>query len=240
MDFDRELVSGVLLRRYKRFLADVTLPDGSTTTAHCANPGSMLGLAVPGSRVWLEPNDDPKRKLRYSWKLVELDDGELVGIDTGLPNRLVSRALANQGIAELRGYGSIRREVGYGRSSRVDFLLSEPGLPDAYVEVKNVHLSREQGLAEFPDSVTARGAKHLDELAGMVSLGHRGVMLYLVQRMDCTAFRLAADIDPAYARAFERARSAGVETLCYDTAISVSGIRLGSRLPVDPASQGGP
>ena len=240
MDFDRELVSGILLRRYKRFLADVTLRDGSTTTAHCANPGSMLGLAAPGSRVWLEPNDDPKRKLRYSWKLVELADGELVGIDTGLPNRLLSRVLANREVPELRDYGNIRREVGYGKSSRVDFLLTEPGLPDAYVEAKNVHLSRKGGLAEFPDSVTARGAKHLDELAGMVSLGCRGIMLYLVQRMDCTAFRLAADIDPAYARAFDKARSAGVEMLCYDTAITVGGVSLGARLPVDPAPQSRP
>ncbi len=236
MEFQRLLIPGVLERRYKRFLADVTLEDGSSVTAHCPNPGSMLGLADPGSRVWLEPNDDPRRKLRFSWKILELGDGQLVGIDTSLPNRLMAHVLRNRKLPELSAYGSVRPEVRYGTSSRVDFLLSEPGLPNAYVEIKNVHLCREPGLAEFPDSVTARGTRHLGELSA-VAREHRSVMIYIVQRMDCRWFRLAADIDPAYARAYDAARTAGVDMLCYGTDISTQAISLGPRLWIDPEPQ---
>ena len=217
MRFQTELVPARLIRRYKRFLADCMLEDGTEVTAHCANPGSMMGLADPGMRIWLEPNDDPKRKLRYGWRLVDHENGHFTGVDTSLPNRAVKAALEARQIAELAAYGTVRPEVKYGENSRIDFLLTEPGLLDAYVEVKSVTLRREEGLAEFPDSVTKRGAKHLGELAQMAEEGHRAVSLYLVQRTDCTAFRVAADIDPGYAAAFTNARAAGLETLVIGT-----------------------
>ena len=232
MRFQTPLVPARLIRRYKRFLSDMTLEDGSEVTAHCANPGSMLGLKAPGLRCWLEPNDDPKKKLRYGWRMAELPGGHWAGIDTSLPNRVVKEALANGAIPELAAYGSVRPEVAYGARSRVDFLLSEPGLPDAYVEVKNVHFRRDSDWAEFPDSVTARGARHLDELATMVAHGHRAVMVYLVQRTDCARFRLAGDLDPTYAAAFARAHAAGVEAICYDCAISPQHITLRAPIPV--------
>ena len=233
MRFQTPLVPGRLIRRYKRFLADVELEGGGVVTAHCPNPGSMMGLSDPGLRVWLEPNDDPKKKLKYGWRLAELPDGHWSGIDTAVPNRVVAEALAARGVAELSAYGTVRAEVPYGTRSRVDFVLTEPGLPDAYVEVKNVHLRRDDDWAEFPDSVTTRGAKHLRELAEMVAAGHRAVMLYLVQRTDCGRLKMAADLDPGYAGAFAAARGAGVETICYDTAISTDGVDLRRALRID-------
>ena len=210
MNFAQPLIPGRLIRRYKRFLADVELEDGRKVTAHCANPGSMLGLKEPGLKIWLEPNDDPKRKLKYAWKLVELESG-LAGIDTGVPNKVVKEALHAGLIPELAAYASIRPEQKYGNNSRIDFLLTEPGLPDAYVEVKNVHLMRTPGLAEFPDSVTARGAKHLGDLAMEVERGNRAVMLYVVQMDGPDRFDLARDIDPTYARTFGSSFFAGCQ-----------------------------
>lgn len=232
MRFARPLVRGTLVRRYKRFLADVMLEDGTAVTAHCANPGAMLGLNAPGTAVWIEPTDAPGRKLAHSWRLVELPGG-LVGIDASLPNRLVAEALAERQVPALAGYATVRPEVRYGTRSRVDFLLTGSGLPDAYVEVKNVHLSRAAGLAEFPDSVTARGARHLGELAAMVAAGHRAVMLYVVQRTDCTRFRVTGDLDPAYARAFALAHAGGVETIAHATRITPEGVWLDRALPVE-------
>ena len=232
MRFAAPLVPARLVRRYKRFLADVELDDGRIATAHCPNPGSMAGLAEPGMRIRLMPAG-PGRKLAWSWKLVELPGGHWAGIDTAVPNAVVGEALRAGAIAELSGYASVRAEVAYGARSRVDFLLDGPGRPAAYVEVKNVHLRRAGDLAEFPDCVTARGARHLDELAAMVRAGHRAVILYLVQRTDCARMRLAADIDPAYAAAAQRAREAGVEVLCHGTRVDPSGVTLGPRLPVE-------
>jgi sugar fermentation stimulation protein A len=230
MLFAEPLVRGTLLRRYKRFLADVMLEDGREVTAHCANPGAMLGLNAPGSVVWLEPSPDPRRKLGFAWRLVELGAGHFAGIDTGVPNRIVAEALAAGAVPALAGYATVRPEVRYGAASRIDFLLSGPGLPDAYVEVKNVHLRREADWAEFPDSVTARGARHLREMAAMVATGHRAVTLYVVQRSDCAGFRLAEDLDPGYALAFRAARDAGVETLAYGTRITREGVWLAGPL----------
>ncbi len=233
MRFQTPLVPARLIRRYKRFLADVTLEsDGREVIAHCPNPGAMLGLAQPGMRVWLEPNDDPKKKLKFGWRLAELEDGHLAGIDTSVPNRVVGEALRAGLVPELADYSNVRPELKYGANSRVDFLLSEPGLRDCYVEVKNVHLRRDGDLAEFPDCVTARGAKHLDELSAMVAEGHRAVMLYLVQRTDCTRFDLARDLDPAYGIAFDRARKAGVEAISIGTMISHDGVEIGRPIPV--------
>jgi sugar fermentation stimulation protein A len=211
MRFDVPLVTGRLIKRYKRFLADVTLDDGGAEiTAHCANSGSMMGLKDPGIKVWLTPNDDPKRKLKYSWEMLEID-GAMVGINTSRPNGLVEEAIEAGRIPELVGYEKLRREVKYGKNSRIDILLEGEGDKRTYVEVKNVTLARENGIAEFPDAVTARGAKHLDELADMVREGHRSAMVFLIQRDDCDALVLARDIDPKYGEAFDAAVKAGVE-----------------------------
>lgn len=232
MNWPTPLIPARLIRRYKRFLADCELETGEVITAHCPNPGAMTGLNMPGLRVWLEPNNDPRKKLKYGWRLAELPGGGWAGIDTGVPNRVVGEALHAGMIAELAEYADIKPEVKYGTGSRIDFLLSGPNLPDCYVEVKNVHLRRTGDWAEFPDSVTKRGAKHLDELALRVAAGDRAVMLYLIQRDDCARLRLAGDIDPAYAAAFDQAMAAGVEVLAYGTAISVEQVTLTNRLPV--------
>jgi sugar fermentation stimulation protein A len=231
MRFQTQLVPARLIRRYKRFLADCVLEKtGKEVTAHCANPGSMMGLAEPGSRIWLEPNDDPKKKLNYGWRLVDHENGHFTGVDTALPNRAMRAALMAGEVAPLAAYSYVRPEVKYGENSRIDFLLREDGLPDAYVEVKSVTLSRQAGLAEFPDSVTKRGAKHLGELAKMAQAGHRAVLLYLVQRTDCTEMQLAADIDPTYAAAFEAARAAGLETYAIGTHITPEAVILAKPL----------
>ena len=230
MRFAAPLIPALLIRRYKRFLADVRLEDGREVTVHCANSGSMLGLATPGMRIWVEPNDDPKRKLRYGWRLVELPDGHFVGVDTGLPNRLVKAALLAGTVPGLPVYDTVRAEVKYGQNSRIDFLLETSGKPDNYLEVKSVTLCRRPGLAEFPDSVTKRGAKHLVELSHMVAQGQRATLLYLVQRSDCSTVAVASDIDPGYAAAFTQARANGVAVICVDCNLSPEEITLGKTI----------
>jgi sugar fermentation stimulation protein A len=235
MRFSAPLTPATLIARYKRFLADVRLASGETVTAHCANPGAMLGLMEPGARVWLSRSANPKRKLGYSWELVEVDFGggvELVGINTANPNALAAEALAQARIAELAGYDSIRREVRYGENSRVDFLLESRGRPPCYVEIKNVHLMRQQGLAEFPDSVTQRGAKHLVELAAMAAQGARAVMLYLVQIGSAERFALARDIDGAYAAAFDRARACGIEAIAHRCRLTHDAIEVAAPIAI--------
>lgn len=227
MRFATPLVPGTLIRRYKRFLSDVRLDDGSEVVAHCPNPGAMTGLAEPGMRVWLEPNDDPRKKLRFGWRLTELGDGRLAGVDTSVPNRVVGEALRAGAVEGLAG--EVRAEVPYGERSRVDFTVG-----DALVEVKNVHFLREGDWAEFPDSVTARGARHLDEMAAAARQGRRAVTIYLIQRPDCARLRLARDLDPRYAEAFDRAAAAGVEAMAFGTTITTEGVWLGPRLPVAP------
>ncbi|KEJ90860.1 DNA/RNA nuclease SfsA [Sulfitobacter donghicola] len=236
MRFQTDLVPARLIRRYKRFLADCRLEDGREITAHCANPGSMMGLALEGSKVWLEPNDDPKKKLDYGWRLVDHENGHFTGVDTSLPNRVLRAALEAGEISALSAYKTVRPEVKYGTNSRIDFLLSQDGLPDAYVEVKSVTLCRSEGQAEFPDSVTARGAKHMGELAKVAQQGHRAVLLYLVQRTDCTHVDIASDIDPNYAQAHAAATKAGVETLCIGTQITPEGISISSPLALGRAA----
>ena len=204
MRFPDPLIRGALIQRYKRFLADVELDTGEVVTAHCANSGSMMGLTEPGSEVWLSPARNPDRKLRYSWEMIRVGNG-LVGVHTAHPNRIVEEAVRAGRIDELAGYDNVRREVRYGKNSRIDLLLEGGGRPPCYVEIKSVTLRRER-RAEFPDAVTARGTKHLGELSDVVAGGGRAVMLYLIQREDCQAFSVAGDIDPAYAEAFARAR----------------------------------
>ena len=235
MLFKTPLVPARLIRRYKRFLADVELADGDVITVHVANPGGMTGLQTPGALVWLSKSSNPSRKLPYSWELVEADFGagsELVGVNTGHPNLIVAEALAIGAIPELAGYSSIRREVRYGTASRVDFLLEHPDQPPCYLEVKNVHLMRTPGHAEFPDAVTARGARHLDELARVHAAGARAVMLFVIQIASATRFALARDIDPAYGRAFDHARAAGVDMLAYTCRLSAAGITLAAPVPI--------
>ncbi len=232
MRFATPLVPARLIRRYKRFLADVRLDDGSEVTAHCANPGSMMGLADPDMKVWLEPNDDPKKKLKYGWRLVDHENGHFTGVDTSVPNKALKAALLAHEIPSLPTYSMVRSEVKYGENSRIDFLLSGDG-PDTYVEIKSVTLSREEGVAEFPDSVTARGTKHLVELEKMVSDGHHAVMFYLVQRTDCTSMRLAADIDLAYADAFASAKASGVVAMAHACHINPAEITLGPPLTLE-------
>ncbi len=231
MEFPHPLRRATLIRRYKRFLSDHRLDDGSAVTAHVANPGAMTGLLADGAETWLSPAMNPKRKLPFGWEMVRVGAG-LVGVNASRPNGLVAGALAAGAIPALAGYGRIRREVPYGERSRVDFVLEAEGRPPCYVEVKNVHLRRGPHAA-FPDSVTARGTRHLRELAQAAAEGARAVMLYIVQREDCARFTLAADIDPTYAAAFAEARARGVEALCHACRLSTEGIAVDRALPID-------
>jgi sugar fermentation stimulation protein A len=235
MRFPSPLVRGTLIQRYKRFLADVRLDDGRLITATCPNTGSMMGLVAPGSVVWLSETDSPTRKYRFTWELVEADLGKgptLVGINTNHPNKLVAEAVAARRIKHLAGYPEARREVKYGKNSRIDLLLqcADKGL--CYVEVKNVHFSRRDGLAEFPDSVTERGAKHLAEMSDMVRQGHRAVMVYLIQRGDAKKLAFARDIDPAYGAAFDLAAAAGVEAIALRCRMSTEQIVADKPVPI--------
>ena len=235
MKFPSPLQRGTLLKRYKRFLADVTLESGETITASCPNTGSMMGLSSPGLGVWVSHNDSPTRKYRHTLELVEVGSGlkpTLVGINTGLPNKIVAEAIAAGAIAPLVGYANMKGEVKYGANSRIDILLDDPAKGLCYVEIKNVHLLRSKGLAEFPDSVTVRGAKHLDEMASMVANGHRAVMVYLIQRGDVQRLAIAADIDPDYATAFGRARAAGVEAIACRCSVSPKSVEVEMLVPI--------
>jgi sugar fermentation stimulation protein A len=235
MRFGSTLIPATLARRYKRFLADVVLETGEMLTVHVANPGAMTGLDRPFSRVWLSDSGNPMRQLLYTWELVEVDLGngpELVGVNTVYPNLLVADILETGLIPQLRDYSSIRREVKYGANSRVDFLLESPMRPPCYLEVKNVHLMRQPRLAVFPDCVTARGAKHLDALAGVAATGARAVLLFVIQIPSADRFAVARDIDPAYGAAFDRARAAGVEMLAWRCAVTVDGIEIAAPVPI--------
>ena len=231
MRFAEPLVEGRLVRRYQRFLAEVDTAAGRVT-AHCPNTGSMLGCAEPGMRVWLSPAANPARKLAWTWELVEALPGVVVGMHTGRSNGLVREAIEAGRVAELAGYGLIRPEVKYGAGSRIDFLLQGPGRADCYVEVKNVTAAVEGGVGWFPDAVTARGARHLRELAAMVAAGHRAVLVFCVQRGDVAEVRPADHIDPAYGRALRDALAAGVEVLALGATVTPQAIALTRRLAV--------
>lgn len=234
MRFQTPLIEGRLLRRYKRFLADVELASGEIVTAHCPNSGSMLSVKDPGSAVWISRSEVATRKLAYTWELIRVAD-TLVGINTNRPNRIVAEALMLGTIAELTGYPTIRPEVRYDLNSRIDLLLSGDGRPPCYVEIKNVTLKRDpapDGDVQFPDAVTARGLKHLDALIGRVHAGERAAMLYLAQRDDCSTLSFAGDIDPAYAAGVSRAAAAGVEVLAYKCQVSCEAIQVVGRIPI--------
>ncbi len=224
------MLRGRLASRYKRFFADVLLDDGRAITAHCPNPGAMLGLNTPGLPVWVSAAEGAKRKLPWTLELVEADGG-LVGINTLHPNRLVAEALAEDRIPELTGYATHRREVKYAEASRVDFLLEAPDRPRCWLEIKNCHLRRAGSLAEFPDCVAARSARHLGDLAAEVAKGDRAVALFVVQRTDCDAFAACRDLDPKFADALERAAEAGVEVLVYGCEIGTIAIRIDEPIP---------
>lgn len=235
MDFPQPLMRGTLVSRYKRFFADVVLENGAAVTAHCPNPGAMLGVNTPGLPIWLSKSDAPKRKLAHTLEFVEVD-GAMVGVNTMHPNRLVAEALAADAIPELGGYATHRREVKYGEASRVDFLLEHPDRPPCWLEIKNCHLSRTKGLAEFPDCVAARSSKHLRELEAMAAAGERAVVLFVVQRTDCESFRACTELDPKFAAALDQAAAAGVEVLVYATQMSPRAVSLSHRIPWTPTS----
>ncbi|WP_417424160.1 DNA/RNA nuclease SfsA [Hoeflea sp.] len=233
MQFDPPLIPARLVHRYKRFLFDAVLDSGEAITGSCPNTGSMLGLTTPGSRIYLTEHAGSKtRKYHHALELVEAD-GTLVGINTGRPNRLVEEAIKEGLLGSLGHYAELKREQKYGINSRIDMLLDDPVRGKAYVEVKNVHFCRQPGLAEFPDSVTSRGAKHLEELGDMAEAGHRAIMVYLIQRSDVDRLRLCRDLDKTYATAFDRAMKRGVEACAIRCKITAEQIRAESVVPVE-------
>ena len=232
MKLPQPLIQGFLIKRYKRFLADIELEDGRVITAHTPNTGSMKGCCIPGSRVWLRDSGNSARKYPLSWELVEVAPEVLVGINTGLPNKLVRECLESNTISELRGYRNIRSEVPYGReNSRIDLLLEEGPGGSCYVEIKNVTLV-EDNIGLFPDAVSSRGTKHLRELGEMARLGHRAVIFYCVQRCDAREVRPADTIDPEYGDALRTAIAGGVEAIAYRASVSPETIKLERSLPV--------
>ena len=229
MQLPKPLYCGTLIKRYKRFLADIRLESGENITAHCPNPGRMTGLSNPGSRVWVSCSPNPNRKLPFTVELIEADGG-LVGVNTHHPNKIVREAIEAHRIAQLKGYNSLRTEVKYAERSRVDILLEDEKIGRCWVEVKNVHLRRDSresnGTAEFPDSVTVRGSRHIEDLVDQIKIGDKSVLIFLIQRMDCKDFKIARDIDPFYYETLLRGMENGLEVLCFDTNITLSSILL--------------
>ncbi len=223
MNFKETLILGKLIKRYKRFFADVRIGK-NVITAHCPNTGSMMGLLRQGNNVWISKSDDPKRKLKYTLQIIE-DKNSKVGINTHLTNKIVLDALKNKKIKKFKNFNKIRREFKFGKNTRFDFLLEEKGLK-VLIEVKNVTLSRKKGIAEFPDAITARGLKHLKELLKAKKKGYKIYLFYVIQREDCNKFKLANDIDPEYCKFLEKAVKKKLNILCYDCKFSLKGIKL--------------
>ena len=227
------LIPARLIRRYKRFLADVEMESGETITVHTPNTGSMLGCSDPGSRIWLRDSENPKRKYLYSWDITEAADGVLIGVNTGIPNLLVAEAIENGVIKELQGYETIRQEVRYGsENSRIDLLLTDPEKPDCYIEIKNVTTCDDEGFGFFPDAVSSRATKHLRELMGVVEEGKRAVLCFCVQRGDVEQVRPADEIDPLYGRQLREALGAGVEAIAYRARVTPQEVILETGIPV--------
>ncbi|MEO9654310.1 DNA/RNA nuclease SfsA [Marinomonas sp.] len=232
MDFPTVLLAGRLIKRYKRFLADIELDSGELITAHCPNTGSMKRCQQDNARVWVSKSDNPKRKLAYTWEIVEVDEQHLACINTGYPNKLVGEAIANGVISELAGYDQQKAEVKYGEKSRIDWLLSKDTGELCYVEVKNVTLLEEDGKGYFPDAVTERGKKHLYEMAEMVKQGHRAVMFFCVSHTGIDGVAPAGYIDPKYAQAFTDVLASGVEVIAYKVDISPKTMAVSHSIPV--------
>lgn len=232
MIFSPTLIPARLVRRYKRFLFDAVLDNGSEITGFCPNTGSMRGLTEPGSRIWLSQHETATRKYAHALELVETD-GTVVGVNTAMPNRIAEEAILAGLVPELSGFSTLKREQRYGRNSRIDILLEDETKGSVHVEVKNVHFIRKAGLAEFPDSVTTRGAKHLDEMGDLVETGRRAAMLFVIQRADCDRLRICADLDPGYGRAFTRAICRGVEGYAVSCRLDPFKIVPESLIPID-------
>lgn len=224
---------GTLLARRQRFLADIRLDDGRQILAHCPNTGRMLGYSAPGLTVWASERPPGTGRCAWTWELAEVGDA-LVGVHPARANALALEAIAAGCIPELAGYAQLRREVRYGRGSRIDLLLSSPGRADCYVEVKSVTAADSDGLGLFPDAVSDRALRHLAELEQVAADGARAVLLFCVQRADVLALRAAAEIDPAYARGLTRARAAGVEGLAWQCQVSLQQIVLQRPVPLLP------
>ena len=232
MDFPTPLIEGRLIKRYKRFLSDVELPSGEVVVAHCPNTGSMKRCQQDNARVWLSKSTNPKRKLGYTWELVEVDGEHLACINTGLPNKLVGEAIENNVVKELLGYSGLKAEVKYGGNSRIDWLLTGSEGQKCYVEVKNVTLLEEDGNGYFPDAVTDRGRKHLYELAKMVEEGHRAVLFFCVSHSGIDSVSPAVHIDEKYALAFVEVLKKGVEVLAYKVDITTGKMVVSHSIPV--------
>ena len=229
MNFNKKLISGEFIKRYKRFFVDVRIGD-LTVTAHCPNTGSMMGLLKRGNKVWLSKADNPKRKLKYTLQVIE-DHNSKVGINTHLTNKIVLDALKKKNIKIFKDLIEIQQEVKFNDNTRFDFLLIEK-IKKTFIEVKNVTLSRKKGLAEFPDAITSRGLKHIKELLNARRKGYETYLLYLIQRDDCNKFKLARDIDPEYSKLLKKAVKKKLKILCYDCKFSSKGIKLNRKIQV--------
>ncbi len=224
-----QLTPGILVKRYKRFMADVRLQTGETVTAHCPNSGRMTSCCEPGRKVYLSYHNNPRRKLKYTWELIEMPSS-LVGVNTLIPNRLAAHSIETGQVESLRGYDSIKKEVKVGNHTRLDLVLQKDACDRCYVEIKNCTLVV-NGIAQFPDAVTVRGLKHLETLRQLVSDGYRSVIFYLIQRTDATLFKPADSIDPAYGKALRLAAAGGVKILVYDVHINLQTITLNHEIP---------
>jgi len=226
-----ELIPGILLKRYKRFLADVKLESGEIVTAHCPNTGSMKGCSEPGRTIYLSSHKNPKRKYKYTWELIAMPTS-LVGVNTLVPNRLVFKSIYEKLIPELSEYDHIEREVKVGEHSRIDLMLNDGDTKRCYIEIKNCTLVS-KAIAQFPDAVTSRGLKHIAELENLAKAGHRSMMFYFIQRTDAQVFRPADHIDPEYGRRLRQAVGKGIEVLAYDVRINLQGIELNKNIPCE-------
>tara|TARA_Y100000590_G_scaffold421580_1_gene525404 strand:- start:11 stop:706 length:696 start_codon:yes stop_codon:yes gene_type:complete len=227
MEFKEKLLQGTLIKRYKRFFVDIKISN-KIITAHCPNSGSMLGLLNKGNKVWFSISDNPKRKLKYTLEIIEVKKN-LVGINTLFANKIILEALKNKKIKSLADFSKIKTEIQFSKKTRFDFLISN-NKEKCFLEIKNVTLSREKNIAEFPDSITSRGTKHLNELIVAKNKGFKSYILYLIQREDCESFKIANDIDKEYKLAFDEALKSGVKILCYDCKLSTKEIKLNNQI----------
>ena len=227
MNFKNKLISGLLIKRYKRFFVDIKIKN-QILTAHCPNTGSMIGLLKKGNKVWISKSDNPNRKLKYTLEIIECGKSK-VGVNTHSSNKIVCHALKKNLIEELKDFSEIKSEAKFGSNTRFDFLVFKKKYK-AFIEVKNVTLSRKKGIAEFPDAVTARGLKHINELVKASKKNYKIFLLYLIQRDDCKSFRIAKDIDPAYAATLAKAVKKKLNILCYDCKFSLKGIKLNNKI----------